>query len=251
MSVYIIRHGESLANLHPDLARKPEYDGIQDRDVPLSEWGQKQAVEAGKALRGELEAAAGAGRKLVVLHSPFLRTIQTMHGVLQGAGLSDSAQPVAHEDVQEQCFGIFDCITDRHLIAKLWPKEHAEFVAARQKDKHHARAPGGESRADVVERAKRFISDHAADFSDPNTDVIVVGHGLVNRAVEMCLRNQDIEWLRKEPNPTNCAIRKLEGDLLHGYSKAEYIHEGKERPAHLPKDYQTRPFGQQQVAMAL
>lgn len=248
MSVYIIRHGESLANLHGNLPLRVGYEGIRDEEVPLSQWGYRQAVEAGEALRGELARAAAAGRRLKVIHSPFLRTEQTTQGVLRGAGCED-ADVTIHAAMREQGFGLFSCITDRRLIAKLWPEEHEAFVEARKLDKHHARAPGGESRADVVERVRAFIADHAADFNDPDTDVVVVGHGLVNRALEMCLRGEDIEWLRKEPNPTNCAIRKLEGDLQRGYT-AEYVHRGRERPDHLPKDYQAMPHGGQVAALA-
>lgn len=248
MSVYIIRHGESLANLHSDLPLREAYRGIRDADVPLSQWGYKQAVKAGQALRGELTQAASAGRKLKVIHSPFLRTGQTTEGVLQGLGRAD-AERCSHDGMREQSFGMFDCITDRRLIAKLWPEEHKAFVEARKQDKYHAKAPGGESRAEVVERVQEFIAEHEADFRDPNTDVVVIGHGLVNRALEMCLRGLDKEWLRKEPNPTNGAIRKLEGDVQHGYS-AQYIHRSKERPEHLPKDYQTAPHGERVAALA-
>lgn len=249
MTVYIVRHGESLANLHSNLPLKEGFQDITDDAVPLSQWGYGQAVEAGKALRGELKQAAGAGRKLKVIHSPFLRTQQTTQGVLEGLGDAAPQEATASMHLREQDFGLFSCITDRKLIAALWPKEHAQFVRDRQRDKHTAKAPGGESRMDVVERAKQLVENHRADFEDPNTDVVLIGHGLVNRAVEMCLRGEDKEWLRKEPNPGNCAIRKLEGELANGYSAA-YVHQGRPRPTSLPKDHMADPHGhERQMAM--
>lgn len=230
-----------MANLHGDLALRQGYEGITDATVPLSQWGYGQALEAGKRMQDELGVPEREGRNLKIIASPFLRTQQTTQGVLQGMGCSD----IEHSNnahLREQDFGLFNCITDRKTIARLWPEEHKQFVQDRKSDKFHAKAPGGESRADVVERAKLLIEEHRTDFEDPNTDVILVGHGMVNRAVEMCLRGEDTEWLRKEPNPGNCAIRKLEGDLKHGYS-AEYIHNSKTRPACMPKDYKAAPHG--------
>lgn len=241
MTVYIIRHGESLANAHKDLPLRDGYAGIADADVPLTRWGHNQAEEAGRFLREELMATHYEGRRIKVLHSPFLRAEQTTDALLRG--LND--MPVERKSsplLQEQDFGLFSCITDRRVTARLWPEEHARFIRDRRENRHHAKAPGGESRAEVVERIREFVKRHEADFTDPNTDVIIVGHGVVNRALELCLRGLDIEWLRKEPNPSNCAIRKLEGDLKHGYA-AQYIHEGALRPKHLPKDYQVAPYG--------
>jgi 2,3-bisphosphoglycerate-dependent phosphoglycerate mutase len=241
LTVYILRHGESLANLHNDLPLQEAYRGMTDEAVPLSQWGREQAVDAGRFLREELAQSDHARRKLKVIHSPFLRTRQTTEGLLEGLG-REGLQAEPCDNMREQGFGLFSCITDRRLIARLWPQEHARFAADRQQDKYNAKAPGGESRADVVARAQQLIDTYRQDFEDPNTDVILVGHGLVNRAVEMCLRGLDKEWLRKEPNPTNCAVRKLEGELRHGYT-AEYIHSGKERPAHLPSDHKAAPHG--------
>lgn len=248
MTVYIIRHGESLANLHGDLPFQPGFSDIADCDVPLSRWGFEQAQEAGRKMRAELSGPEHENRKLVVVASPFLRTRQTAAGVLQGMGRA-GAEPLLDEHLREQDFGKFNCITDRRLIARLWPEDHDRFVQARKADKHTARAPGGESRADVVERAQRLVDAHRAELEDPNTDVVFVGHGLVNRAVEMCLRGLDAEWLRKEPNPGNCAIRRLEGDIAHGYT-AQYIHTSKERTPSTPKDYKTQPHGRE-MALAL
>lgn len=253
MTVYIIRHGESLANLHSDLPRRPGYEGIHDQDVPLSVWGFRQAKAAGEFLRGELGEEAGHRRRIVVIHSPFLRTRQTMEGVLAGLGRDDALVRESHL-LREQSFGLFSGITDRRIIEEEWPEEYAAFRKARKENIHYAKAPDGEgpygkaeSRADVVQRAKWLISEHQAIFDDPNTDVVLIGHGLVNRAVEMCLRGLDKEWLRDEPNPSNCAVRKLEGELRHGYT-AEYVHRGEARSQHLPKDSHTAPHGRRMAS---
>lgn len=246
MTVYIIRHGESLANLHKDLPLRPAYRGIADTDVPLTQLGFLQAVEAGRILARKWDDEKRHERKLVVLRSPFLRTAQTTEGLLYGLGLDD-VQGQESENLREQDFGLFSGITDRAILREKWPQEAQRFERERQNPAtiHTATPPGGESRADVVERAKSFVATHEALFSDPNTDVIIVGHGLVNRAVELCLRRMDEQegamWLAEQQNPMNCAIRELEGDYQHGYT-ARYIHEGMRRPKHLRAEEMTRPY---------
>lgn len=247
MSVYLIRHGESLANLHADLSLRAGFEGIDDAHVPLSGWGYQQAREAGQFLRHELQENHTQGRRLKIIRSPFSRTGQTTEGLLNG--MQRQAEVSISPHLREQDFGMFSCITDRRLIAKKWPEAHDRFVKDRQQDKYNAKPPQGESRADVVKRARQLVEEYRADFADPNTDVVLIGHGLANRAVEMCLRGLDKEWLRREPNPGNCDIRKLEGDLQHGYT-AQYIYRSKERLPQLPKDYLTLPHGQKALSAA-
>lgn len=249
MRLLVIRHGESLANIHDDLAVRPGFEGMRDPQVPLTQWGFEQAKEAGKFLREQYQHnPAFKGRTLRIVHSPYLRTRQTTQAIilgLEGAVKVESIQ----EDPRlfEQNFGIFDCITNPRVASARWPEEYAAFREARRIDKYHAKAPGGESRGDVVERLKPVVKDllTRAKYAknEENVDVLVVGHGLVNRALEMNIRGEDSEWLRKMRNPHNCAIRLIEGDREKGF-QAEYIHEGKRRPDLLPKDHKTQPYGQ-------
>lgn len=244
MTVYLVRHGESLANLHKDLPLQEGFATITDDLVPLSRWGYEQAVEAGKFLADDLREAVQSGRKIKLIYSPFQRTAHTTRGILRQLNTSNLIA-VMDDNLREQHFGLFSCITDRELIGRLWPEQNARFVNDRADPNrvHEAKPPGGESRDDVEKRVRELIKCHQADFEDPNTDIILVGHGLVNRTVEMCLCGKNQQWLNEQKNPHNCTIRKLEGNLGNGYALAQTVHEGKARPNTLPPQYKTEPHG--------
>lgn len=243
MRVLIVRHGESIANIHKDLGVKPGYEEMRDAIVPLTRWGYEQAVETGRALREQyLHNPAYAGRTLRIIHSPYLRTRQTLQGILEGFRDAAKVESISMDErVREQEFGLFDCISDPAVAIAKWPEEYAAWKAARRQDKYNARPPGGESRGDVVERVKPFLQDMLAAEQE-NVDVLIVGHGLLNRALEMNLNGHDPDWLRRSLNPKNCSVRVLEGSPEQGFS-AETISEGKQRPEHLPKEYKTEPYG--------
>lgn len=264
MAVYLIRHGESVANAFKNLARHPEFKDTADDDVPLTQWGFEQAVETGKALREELMAANQAGRKIKIICSPFLRTIQTLKGLQTGLGEGLEAEVYSCDYLREQSFGLFNCIEDLSYIKRQWPEEYAKFTQERQRDKFHATPPQGESRADVVKRAGLLVEAYHETFEDPDADIILVGHGMSNRAVELQLTvgaqlaelGQDEanrkkgQWLQKQRNPKNCAVRKLEGNLKDGYTRAECIYEAKVRASSMRKDYKTRPYGTAAASLA-
>lgn len=246
MRLLVVRHGESIANIHKDLGVKPGYEEMRDSEIPLTRWGREQALETGKALREEyLNNPDYAGRSLKIVHSPYLRTRQTMEGILEGLGDAVKVESITSDErVREQGFGLFDCISDPAVAMKKWPEEYAAWKAARKVDKYHAKPPGegAESRHDVVERVKPAIEDIIATKED-NVDVLVVGHGLLNRAIEMNVAGKDADWLRKSLNPKNCTVRVMEGEEMGGF-KAHTISEGKQRPSHLPPKYKTEPYGQ-------
>ena len=60
MKIYIVRHGESLATLDRTMFGK--MDPVK---IPLTEWGWKQAKEAGEAIK-EHRSEQGETKKLNV-----------------------------------------------------------------------------------------------------------------------------------------------------------------------------------------
>lgn len=257
MAVYLIRHGESVLNALKNLALHPDFRDRGDDAVPLTLWGFEQAVEAGKALREELAATSRTGREIRIIYSPFLRTVQTMEGLRKGLGGSVTAEVHPCDDLREQNFGLFNGILDLSYIKRQWPGEYAAFTQARRQSKYHATPPEGESQSDVMKRAGSLVEDYREVFEDPNVDIILVGHGVSNRAVELqltmgeqleALDQEDADrqrgrWMQKQGNPKNCVIRKLEGNLKDGYAQAECIYEAKERNGFMPADYKNQPYG--------
>ena len=99
----------------------------------------------------------------------------------------------------------------------------------------------GESRMDVAIRTRLFKETMMRDVERGQEDVVVISHGVTNRALQMDFLHLGVEWFDKEPNPGNCDITLIEDDRDKGYT-ATKIYEGKTRPASLPKDYKTAAY---------
>jgi 2,3-bisphosphoglycerate-dependent phosphoglycerate mutase len=70
MRVFLVRHGESLGNLD-----ERAYSQFGDHDVPLTQWGHRQAEEAGAVIAAYLAGQTERwSQKLRVWYSPFLRS---------------------------------------------------------------------------------------------------------------------------------------------------------------------------------
>lgn len=248
MRVINVRHGESLANYHKDLGAQPGNELLRDQDVPLTSLGHDQALETGRYLREQYENNPDyKGHKLRIYCTPFKRGQQTLDGILKGLGGAVEIELVQEEPrMAEQNFGLLALITDPKVAMERFPVEYKAYQDARKIDRHHARPPGGESRADVVERIAPFAEELMKQAKDPandKVDVLVIGHGLANRVLEMSLTGKDADWLRKSHNPHNASVRVMDSQGEKGFGNAHYIHQGYTRPQHLPKGYKNLPFG--------
>jgi broad specificity phosphatase PhoE len=76
MLIKLVRHGESQANVG-------EKDPLEvgDHANPLTERGKRQAFKAGQRLGADFLKGA------LVYHSPFRRAVETLEGLLEGAGI--------------------------------------------------------------------------------------------------------------------------------------------------------------------
>lgn len=240
MRIFLVRHGESLGNVD-----QRAYAERMDHNVPLTEFGYEQAVDAGKAIKKYYDSHPElAGKKARIWHSPFKRTVQTKDGLIKG--LAAERVESVREDflLREQDFGLFSDIFDRKEQEEKFPEESAKYNRCRELNgKFYARPPMGESRADVAQRTRLFKGTLMRDVEHGTQDVIIVAHGVTNRAFEMDFLHKDVEWFEKSPNPGNCDITLIEGDREKGYT-ATCIYKGKERPATLPANYKTTAYGE-------
>jgi len=79
MRVFLVRHGESLGNLD-----ERAYSQFGDHNVPLTQWGHRQAAEAGAVIAAYMSGLTGRGvQTLRVWYSPFLRTRQSKDALLE------------------------------------------------------------------------------------------------------------------------------------------------------------------------
>lgn len=81
-----------------------------------------------------------------------------------------------------------------------------------------ARMPQGESRFDVACRVHQVFGTLHRDAERHGiSTVVIVAHGVTNRAFTMEWMHYPFEWFEKEPNPANCSIRLLEDGTDRGY----------------------------------
>ena len=171
-SLWIVRHGESTANVarrKAELENSLTIDFIgREMDIPLSDTGVAQSISAG------LWFGAQEAKPTVVFASPYLRTFETARFIAENAGLGEIE--IFHDErIREREFGIFDRLTWRGSVEK-YPDEMAKREAI---GKFYYRPPGGESWCDVALRVRNFWRD--LYLNHPDERILIVTHEVVVR----------------------------------------------------------------------
>ncbi|MGR9421215.1 histidine phosphatase family protein [Rhizobium leguminosarum] len=225
MRLFLVRHGESLGNINEQAYRQ-----FGDHNVPLTQWGHRQALEAGGVIASYLKALPSAGfGKLQIWYSPFLRTRQSKDALLEA--LPESVVGDIREDylLREQDFGLFTEIYDHAEQKQKFPEEFEKWARLRSNSgKFYARPPDGESRADVAQRVRLFLQTVMHDAENSDRNVVIVGHGVTNRAVEMNFLHRPVEWFERSDNPGNADITLIEGTRSQGYESI-LLHQAADR----------------------
>jgi 2,3-bisphosphoglycerate-dependent phosphoglycerate mutase len=223
MRIFLVRHGESVGNLD-----EKAYRQFGDHNVPLTQWGYRQAVEAGQTIASYLDRLPRAGLpKVQIWYSPYLRTRQTKDALLEV--LPGGIVGAVREDylLREQDFGLFTEIYDHAEQKQKFPDEFEKWARLRSNSgKFYARPPDGESRADVAQRVRLFLQTVMHDVEKGNDTVIVVGHGVTNRAFEMNFLHRTVDWFERSENPGNADITLIEGTRAKGYDSILFHHAG-------------------------
>lgn len=172
--LYIIRHGESTANIEREralAAGETELQiAIRDMDIPLSAKGELQATLVGNWFA----SLPAKQRPTVFLTSPFRRAQFTKRGIITGAhGTLDGLNDVTDERLGERECGILEGLTKTGVVHRL-PDE------ARRRDalgKLYYRPLGGESWADVIFRLRSVIDTIIREY--PGERVAITCHSVV------------------------------------------------------------------------
>ncbi len=224
MRIFLVRHGESLGNLDESAYRQ-----FGDHNVPLTEWGYRQALVAGQSIASFLGSLPVAAPKATIWHSPYLRTRQTTDAIIEA--VHPGAIGDVHEDylLREQDFGLFTEIYDHAEQRRKFPEEFEKWARLRNNNgKFYARPPDGESRADVAQRVRLFLSTVMHDIGRGNDTAIIVGHGVTNRAFEMNFLHHSIDWFERSNNPGNADVTLIEGMHNEGY-RSVLLHKASDR----------------------
>lgn len=257
MRIFLIRHGESQANVNADV-----HQMIPDHDIALSSDGMDQAQKSGHVLKQYLkehlpqlgatamaQAASGLFQNLGAIlskdqnafkqmqdaqsqmmkarlwNSPYRRARETSQII---GGIIDEHVLDRMEDVLlcEQQFGLFDGL-GKDLPKEKFPEEAKCFAHQRQANgKFWARFPMGESPFDAACRIRQYFGTIKRDEDDKGiSDHIIVCHGTVLKLFTMMWLHRKYEWFEDEPCPGNCAIRLIEKNSSGQY-EANYIYGG-------------------------
>ena len=216
MELFLIRHGESEANVDPALSVTRA-----DHAIALSAAGREQAAAAGRLLADHLaddgrpRGRRRGDRRLRVWSSPYRRTRETAAAVLDALASSEDRHRLEvdyreHINLCEQQFGLFDGVSDEDLLAR-FPAEAAHYrKCVAQEGKFWARMPLGESRFDVAVRVHQAFGTFHRDAARRGIErIVAICHGVTLRAIVMQWLHLPYEWFDAEPNPRNCAIRHI------------------------------------------
>lgn len=216
MRIYLVRHGQSLANIDHTIL-----SATADHRIHLSPLGKDQAREAGIFLSERLPAErkkAHATGPVRLWLSPYTRTRETAAGVMEGIkNMVESTRE--HVMLCEQQMGIFSGLTDSEMQA-LFPHELATYTRnVDQKGRFWARPPQGESWFDVAQRVCQVFDLLRRDAEKSGVeDVVIVSHYVAIHCFIMMWTGRPYEWVETvddDPYP-NCGIHMLEDDKDHG-----------------------------------
>ncbi|MBM3120769.1 MAG: histidine phosphatase family protein [Chloroflexi bacterium] len=167
----LVRHGAT------DWNRDGRYQG--QADPPLNAEGRAQAARLADAL---------AARPIEAVYSSDLQRARHTAEVIAGVhGLAVHLDQRLREVNQGAWEGM--------LVADIAAGYPAEWRAL-QEDPLNARAPGGESAAEVAERAMASLREIAGRH--PLGPVIVVSHGLTLGCVVCSLQGLPLAWARQK-----------------------------------------------------
>lgn len=208
VTLYLVRHGQSAANVDKNV-----YRTTADHAIDLTDLGLQQGREAGQFLQGELTRA---NKKTIILRSPYARARQTEAVVAEALG-DRAVERVELVEMAEQQLGLFDGVPDAERAAH-FPDEYQRFMLQHEfSGAFWARPPQGESPYDVYKRANTVTG--FVKFASRRMDIdafVLVGHANWMQCFAMAWCNQPFEWYKTSPLLKNAEILKIEGQTLTG-----------------------------------
>lgn len=218
--IILVRHGESLGNVD-----ESAYATIPDWRIPLTDKGYEMAVASGEKILSILGGDKSA--PLFFYCSPYLRTKQTLHGLLKALG--ENRIEGVREEPQLTGFRTYSIFYIQiHKILKhqthfMWIYLEQQFgnfqsfeIVSRLKQERNAygrfyyRFPEGESGLDVYNRVTAFIATLYREWSRipniENVTVIMVCHGLSLRLFIMRWFRYTVSDFENSCNPPNGAV---------------------------------------------
>lgn len=184
-TIYLIRHGESVGNLHRIC--------LGHTNLDLTDLGLKQAEKTAEALSGVKFDA--------IYSSDLIRAVHTAepHAAMRGLSINTSS------DFRELYFGNWENAS----VLMLKEKFHDEFMIGWRQNFGTFTAPEGESVVAMAERMvsglKRIAEEHVGET------ILVTSHAAAIRALWGKISGHEpSEWAEAYPFPTNASYSVLE-----------------------------------------
>lgn len=209
--IILIRHGESEANINPEL-----YLTIPDHKISLTTKGKDQARIAGNTIKAIVK-----NESVKFYVSPYLRSRQTFDNLKAMLKENEIAE-VIDPFLREQEFGNF-----HQLIPETF--EEMKLVG-----KFYYRFLNGESGADVFSRSALFLDTLFREIKKPDykpyDNIIIVCHGLFMRLFLVYFMKMSIEEFNILANPHHCEYWILQKDNNNNYNLQAELEEDPDSP---------------------
>ncbi len=186
-TVYIIRHGESVGNLHRIC--------LGHTDLDLTDLGMRQAEKTAEALKNVDFSA--------IYSSDLIRAVHTAEPHARSRSLAINTC----EDFRELYFGEWESASVEYLKQE----RRDEFMIGWRQNFGTFTAPGGESVVAMAERMARGVEKIAQEH--PGQIILITSHAAAIRALwGKISRLEPSEWADAYPFPTNASYSVLEFD---------------------------------------
>ncbi len=181
---------------------------VSDRDTPLTNTGEEQAVKTGVGLSKTLEIPD------VILCSPYLRTKQTLLGIQEGWPTLTDTKVVFEERIREQDHGMSLLYNDALVFQALHRKDGRLMKLLGYYD---YRFPNGENKPDVNMRMQSILTTLVREYSDKEVWMIMHHIGILSfMTVKDRLSHEEFLELDTNNKPVNCGVTIYEGKPERG-----------------------------------
>lgn len=216
MRIFLVRHGESQANVEKTLHKT-----LPDHEIALSSRGMEQPAAAAEKLSKYIDAAWDESQanvstssfffpKLRIWNSPYRRTRDTAFRFCEALDDKYILDQREHVLLCEQQFGIFDGLEDNEIAERFPAEFHHWNLCKKHNGKFWARYPMGESPFDTSVRIHQSFGTFQRDEKHGIKDIAIICHGTVVKLFEMMWLHKSPEWFATRKTVGNCGIVLIE-----------------------------------------